>query len=95
MFIISITVNSDVSDDERNEKFPFHAEWLKKYYDAGNFLILGPCVGVDAHAGIIMARANSREDLQKILAEDCFYPHLASYEVKEFEPKFIADGLLK
>ena len=90
MFIINITVNSDVTEQTQNEMFPLHRGWLEKYYNNGKFLIFGPYIDTDAHAGIIFARVNNREELQSILEEDCYYPGFAKYDVREFSPKIIA-----
>ncbi|MCS3429563.1 YciI family protein [Klebsiella sp. BIGb0407] len=90
MFIINITVNADITAQTQNEMFPIHVKWLEKYFQAGKFLMLGPYIDTDAHAGVIFARVNSRNELQSILDEDCYYPDFAQYEVREFTPKFIA-----
>lgn len=95
MYVIHITVNSDVSEKQRAEMFPFHAEWLQKYFREGKFLILGPKVNTNAHAGIILAQSDSIEELHSILNEDCFYPDYAQYAIHEFLPKFISAGIDK
>ncbi|AGH37418.1 YCII-related protein [Bibersteinia trehalosi USDA-ARS-USMARC-188] len=46
--------------------------------------MLGPYLD-QAHAGVIIAQAESREALDKILAEDIYFPNLADYEVREFK----------
>lgn len=93
MYLINITVNADVSEETQHAMFPFHAEWFQKYYQAGKFLMLGPYVDTDAHAGVIFALTTDREELQTILAEDCFYPQFAHYEIREFSPKMIAANI--
>ena len=50
----------------------------------------GPYVDTDAHEGVIFAHTDSREALQKILEEDCYYPDFAQYEIREFAPKMIS-----
>ena len=42
---------------------------------------------------MIFAQAESREALQAILAEDCYYPNHAQYDIREFAPKLIAANL--
>ena len=93
MFIISITVNRDVSEEQQSVLFPRHVEWLQRYFSAGNFLLMGPYSDTDAHAGVILAQTDGREALQSILEEDCYYPGLATYDIREFSPTMI--GALK
>lgn len=92
MFIINITVNSDVTEQTQNEMFPVHVRWLEKNFNNGKFLMLGPYIDTDAHAGVIFAQTSNREELQSILEEDCYYPGFARYDVREFMPKFIAEN---
>ncbi|EHK90874.1 hypothetical protein HYE58_04190 [Aggregatibacter actinomycetemcomitans] len=95
MYIINITVNPNVSEEKQNELFPIHVEWFKKYFQAGKFLMLGPYIDTDAHSGVIFAETESREALQKILEEDCYYLDFAEYEIREFAPKMIAEDIGK
>ncbi|QPB42009.1 YciI family protein [Rodentibacter haemolyticus] len=90
MYIINITVKPTLSEEKQNALFPIHAEWFKKYFQNGKFLILGPYIDTEAHAGVIFAETENREELQKILEEDCYYPDLADYDIREFAPKMIA-----
>lgn len=90
MFIISITVNSDVSEQQQSELFPRHVEWLQRYFSAGHFLLMGPYSDTKAHAGVILAQMDSREALQSALEEDCYYPGLATYAIREFTPTGMA-----
>ena len=93
MYIINITVDKNISEQQQAELFPIHTEWFKKYFQTGIFLMTGPYTDTDAHAGVIFAATESREELQRILEEDCYYPDLASYEIREFEPKLIAGNI--
>ncbi|NPE57814.1 hypothetical protein HLB27_00910 [Dickeya dadantii] len=93
MYIISITVNADVSEEQQNNMFPIHVQWFQTYFHAGKFLMLGPYVDSDAHAGVIFAHTESREELQSILEEDCYYPGFAQYDIREFSPKLIAANI--
>ena len=95
MYIINITVNADLPEEKQKEMFPMHTEWFKKYFQAGKFLMLGPYIDTDAHAGVIFAHTDSRDELQRILQEDCYYPDFAQYEIREFAPKMIAAGIGK
>ena len=44
---------------------------------------------------MIFAETESREALQKILEEDCYYPDLEEYGIREFAPKMIAADISK
>lgn len=91
MYIINITVNPDLPAEQHEKMFIEHSEWFKKYFQAGKFLMLGPYT--DAHAGVVFAHTDSREELQSILEEDCYYPNFAKYEIREFAPKLISTKL--
>jgi len=95
MFIISITVNRDVTDAQQSELFPRHVEWLQRNFSAGTFLLMGPYRDTDAHAGVILAEVSSRDALQSILEEDCYYPGLAVYDIREFSPTLVATDISK
>ncbi|HEY0742767.1 MAG TPA: YciI family protein [Chryseosolibacter sp.] len=60
-----------------------HVRFLKKYYDKNIFLASGR--KVPRTGGIILALANSKEEIEKIIEEDPFYTHkLAEFKVTEF-----------
>ena len=62
-----------------------HLEFLQKYYDEGLFIISGP--QVPRSGGIILAKCDSKNILQAILARDPFAINsLATYEIIEFVP---------
>ncbi len=92
MFFINITVNENVPAEQHESLFPYHAQWFKKHFDAGNFLMIGPYVDCES-AGVIIARAKNRDELMTILAEDSYFPDLAKYDIREFSPKMIAENL--
>nr|WP_274605227.1 YciI family protein [Phaeovibrio sulfidiphilus] len=78
--------------DEVDRVRPAHFEWLDRQYEAGVFLLSGrrtPPVG-----GIILARAESREALEAIVAQDPYVKNsVAEVEIIEFEPnKFSEDA---
>jgi uncharacterized protein YciI len=90
MFVVSITYKVDLS--EVDKYISEHVEFLDKFYEQGNFLASGrkvPRIG-----GVILAKADNKEDLNAILAEDPFYKNnLAEYEITEFIPTKYAAGL--
>jgi uncharacterized protein YciI len=81
MFII--TLNYIVPLEELDLHMEAHVKYLKKYYAADVFIMSGR--KVPRTGGIIIAQANSKEILEKIIAEDPFYQHkLAEFEITEF-----------
>ena len=92
MYIINIKVNADLTPAQHEQLFPAHTEWFKKYFQAGKFLLLGPHRDAE-NSGVILAVAENRAELEQILAEDCYYPNFAQYEIREFEAKLIATNL--
>jgi hypothetical protein len=62
MYIINITVNPDLPAEQHEKMFIEHSEWFKKYFQAGKFLMLSPYTDTDAHAGVIFAHTDSREE---------------------------------
>ena len=89
MYIINIKVKNTVSPEQHESLFNQHVEWFKKHFQAGHFLMLGPYKN-EENAGVIFADVESREKLTEILNEDCYYPDLADYEIREFEAKLVA-----
>ncbi len=81
MFIIDITYT--VSLEKINECMKAHVEYLDKYFTSNKFLIAGrkkPRTG-----GIIVAIADSKEEIERIAKEDPFYTNnLADFKVIEF-----------
>nr|WP_243547343.1 YciI family protein [Pseudodesulfovibrio tunisiensis] len=69
-----------------------HVAYLREQYAAGMFLASGrqePRVG-----GVILAAAESREALDKVLARDPFQrENVAKYQVVEFHPGMTAQGV--
>ena len=69
-----------------------HLAWVDRQFDAGVFVASGR--SVPRTGGVIMARGVSREELDRLLATDPFAEQaLATYDVKEFEPRRAAPGL--
>ena len=81
MFIIELTYKADLAEIDAHMRA--HMTFLRKYYDAGNFLVSGRKIPRDG--GIILATASSREQLEAIAHEDPFYKRgLADVRVIEF-----------
>jgi uncharacterized protein YciI len=92
MFVIELTYTADLSEIDRH--MAAHVKFLNKYYAAGNFLVSGrqiPRVG-----GIIIAVANSREQMQAIVEEDPFCARgLAEFRIVEFRASQRAPDIQK
>lgn len=90
MFIISLEYIKPLADIEA--ALPEHIAYLERYYRAGLFLMSGrkqPRTG-----GIILMQADSREQVEQIIAEDPFHrAGLAEYTVTKFLPTKTADSL--
>lgn len=93
MFLITITINSDqVPAEQSEELLANHRAWFTSQFEAGHFKIIGPLKDKDM-AGIVIAKVASREALDEIIAQDAYYPDLASYDVAEFKANLVADDI--
>lgn len=83
MYIISLTYK--VSINRIESLIPEHNAFLQKYYDSGQFIASGrkePRTG-----GIIIANAESKNEIKLIISKDPFYIHqIADYEITAFIP---------
>ena len=91
MFIAILTYKKPLSEVDRF--LTAHREYLAKHYAAGDFIASGPQnprVG-----GVIMMKAESREAVNAIIAEDPFHINgIADYQIVEFTPTmFINENL--
>lgn len=77
-----------MTDDRLNN----HRQWFKRYFELGKFKIVGPFKDIK-NAGVILAQTEKREEMEKIISEDAFYPDGAKYELHEFDPKLIAEDI--
>jgi uncharacterized protein YciI len=81
MFVIELVYKADLRVIDAH--MTAHVKFLKKYYAAGNFLVSGRKIPRDG--GIILAVANSRQEIDEIVHDDPFYTHgLADFRVIEF-----------
>lgn len=83
MFIISLTYKSSIENVEL--LIPQHNIFLNKHYESRQFIASGrkePRTG-----GIIIANAESKNEVEQIISEDPFYIHqVADYDITEFIP---------
>lgn len=81
MFIIDLTYI--VSLEKLDLHMRDHVKYLQKYYKKNVFVASGR--KVPRTGGIILALANSKDEVDGIIHEDPFYIHrLAEFEVTEF-----------
>jgi uncharacterized protein YciI len=81
MFIIDLKYIAPL--EQLDEHMTEHVKYLNKYYKADVFIVSGrkvPRIG-----GIILAQADSKEILEKIISDDPFHKHkLAEFTITEF-----------
>jgi uncharacterized protein YciI len=68
-----------------------HMAWLNEQYDAGRFVVSGR--QVPRTGGVIVARGDDREEIERIAASDPFVTGgVATCEVIQFRASQTADG---
>lgn len=93
MYLIDISLkNESLSEEEQAKQLAAHRAWFAKYFQQGNFLLLGPYLDKE-RAGVIIAQIESRKQLESILAEDVYYPNLADYQIREFKAAMVAENI--
>jgi uncharacterized protein YciI len=89
MFILSLTYTAPIEAVDR--LMADHVAWLKQGHDAGSFLGWGR--KVPRTGGIILA-VGGRAEVEAVAASDPFVTGgVATVEVIEMVPSFLADGL--
>ena len=89
LFIIELNYKASLDEIDRN--MPAHMAFLKKYYDAGKFLVSGRKVPRDG--GVIIAVGKSRSEIEAIAREDPFCSRgLSDFRVIEFRASQQAAG---
>ncbi|MDG2951217.1 YciI family protein [Exercitatus varius] len=93
MYLIDISLkNESLSKEEQAKQLDAHRAWFAKYFQQGNFLLLGPYLDKE-RAGVIIAQTENRAQLEQILAEDVYYPDLADYQIREFKAAMVAENI--
>ena len=83
-FVVEIRYKADIDEIQRIR--PEHREFLDSGYEKGIILMSGP--QVPQIGGIIIARAESMEDLADFLKDDPYQLHQAAdYHYIEFQPR--------
>lgn len=82
MYLVHVSYSK--SPEEVVPHRPGHAEWLKKYLDAGVILFAGP--KKSRLGGVIITRSIEKKRLQQIIAEDPFFQaEVADYHIVDFD----------
>jgi uncharacterized protein YciI len=90
MFVIALTYLKPMA--EVDAALDAHRAFLREQYDQGRFLMSGRKVPRDG--GVILARAESRAEIEALVRRDPFHQAgLASYAITEFVPTMTADAL--
>lgn len=90
MFILQLSYIAplDEVDRVRDE----HMAWIAEQYAADRFLVSGP--KVPRTGGVILTRPMPRDELDDLIASDPFTREgVAAYDVAEFAPMTVAEGL--
>lgn len=81
MFVVELTYKADLSEIDAH--MAAHVAFLRKYYDAGNFVVSGRKIPRDG--GVIVAVGASKEEIDRIVREDPFHRlGLADFKIIEF-----------
>ncbi|WP_027182849.1 YciI family protein [Desulfovibrio inopinatus] len=88
MFLISLTYTHPL--EEVDALLAAHSAFLQKHYDAKKFLFSGR--KIPRSGGLIVCKADSREEVEAIIAQDPFQD-VAAYEIIEFSPTMAAPEL--
>lgn len=92
MFVIELTYKADLAQVDAHMKA--HVAFLRKHYDAGNFLVSGRKIPRDG--GIILAVGESKAAVQAIVETDPFVSRgLADFRIVEFRASQRASDMPK
>jgi uncharacterized protein YciI len=92
VFVIELTYKAELADIDA--AMSPHVAYLKKYYDAGSFVLSGRKIPRDG--GVIIAVGESRERIEAIAREDPFHARgLSDFRVIEFRASQRSDDLEK
>jgi uncharacterized protein YciI len=90
MFVIELLYKAPLPDIDAHMRA--HMKFLKKYYASGHFLVSGR--KIPRNGGIILAVAESREQIEAIAREDPFCARgLADFRIIEFRASQKADDI--
>lgn len=88
MFVLILTYKAPI--EKVIELLGEHNAYLDKHYATGRFVASGP--QVPRIGGVILCKADSREEVETIIKEDPFNA-VADYQIIEFEVNKSIEGL--
>ena len=92
MYIIILTYQKDLSEVEKH--LEAHRAYLDRYYTSGHFIASG--AQVPRKGGVILCKADSKEEILGIIAQDPFHEHrIAGYQIIEFTPTKFSEAFGK
>ena len=92
MYVIILTYQKDLSEVEKH--LEDHRAYLDRYYTSGHFIASG--AQVPRKGGIILSKADSKEEILGIIAQDPFHEHrIAAYQIIEFTPTKFSEAFGK
>ena len=92
MYIIILTYQKDLSEVEKH--LEAHRAYLDRYYTSGHFIASG--AQVPRKGGVILCKADSKEEILGIIAQDPFHEHrIAAYKSIEFTPTKFSEAFGK
>ena len=93
MYTIYIELDlNKIPKDRAADMLNEHRAWFKKYFDAGKFLMVGPCPDVPG-SGLIIAQG-TREEMEDIITSDVYYADkLATYSIREYKPTMFNENI--
>ncbi|EKF75665.1 hypothetical protein A11A3_02312 [Alcanivorax hongdengensis A-11-3] len=90
MFVVTLTYKVPLTTVD--QYLEAHLAYLDRGYAAGHFIVSGR--KVPRTGGVILARADSRNDLLSLLEQDPFHQAgIADFDIVEFVPSKTAEGL--
>ncbi len=90
IFIASLTYTAPI--ERIDAVLDDHLAWLNAGHEAGHFIAWGPREPRDG--GLIFVKAASREEAERLLAEDPFMTEgLADLSIMQWTPRFAFPGL--
>jgi uncharacterized protein YciI len=90
MFVLLARYTRPAEEVDRN--LEAHKAWIVRQFEEGRFVATArevPLIG-----GLILANATDADELRKVIADDPFVTSgCAEYEIREFAPVRVAEGL--
>jgi len=88
LFVVLLTYTKPLEEVDRH--LQGHRDFLAKYYQSGHFIVSGP--QIPREGGLIMLRAQSRNEVETIMAEDPFRQNgVATYQITQFRAADFAE----